>query len=1074
MIGTILQNRYRFDAELGRGGTGVIYRAHDTLLDRDVAIKVLSDATLSAESRARLLREARSAAQLNHPNIVSVYDAGEAVPSASSAQISSEGNSHELPYIVMELVEGGSLYEQQAADQRHSLKEMISIANQVCTALEHAHAHGIVHRDLKPENILIAPDGSVKLTDFGLARTVATRLSSEGSIVGTVFYLAPEQALGQETDGRTDLYALGVILYELATGRLPFTADDVLAVISQHLHVPVVSPRQHNADIPPALDALIVKLLSKQPHERPGTAAEVRRSLQQLTERATDSLSPPAGDRLPSPGKHPSNLPVQPTPFIGREIELEAVRLELARPEVRLLTLTGPGGTGKTRLALQVVADLRNGFADGVFFVPLAAIRDPALVMPAIAQTLDVREAEGHGLLETLRDYLRDKHILLVLDNFEHLVQAAPAVSDLLAAAPHLSALITSRASLRVYGEHTYLVPPLGLPDPQDLPPLERLAEVEAVQLFIQRARAAKADFAITDENGRTVAQLCKRLDGLPLAIELAAARVPLLAPRQMLARLDDRFRLLTFGARDLPARHQTLRAAVDWSYDLLNTDEKTLFRRLAVFCCSFTLTAAEAVCNASGDLDVLNGLGALMDQSLLRPYRIGQEQRFGMLETIREYGLERLDTNEDRLAAEGTRRQHALHFLALAEEAEAKLRGPEQLAWLDRLETEHDNLRAATGWALEREGPDVELGARLAAALQRFWEIRGHWTEGRRWLEIALARSEGTSPPVRAKVLRTTGNWEEDPERAKVLLQRSLLLYRDLGDKRGEAQALSALGSVTSDYQRARELHEQSLALFREVGDKGGISGALSLLAGNAWRQGDQERAAELFERSLALAQETGDKWNITTQLRMLGNVMLEQMDYAQATAFYEESLALSRELGDKEGIAGLLNSLGEMARLQDDYERAAALYDEGLALRRELGSGTGVAIVLHNLGYVALRGGDLPRAAASFGESLVLFQEVLDKKNVAACLSGLAAVASAEAAPLRAARLLGASEALLESIGATLLVADRAEYDHNLDAVRAQLDEAAFALAWKEGHEMLKSGWERAVDYALEELSR
>jgi len=1090
MIGTTLQNRYRLDSELGRGGIGVIYRAHDTLLDRDVAVKVLSDPTLSAESRARLLREAQAAAQLNHPNIVSIYDAGQADPSAGSGQ--------GVPFIVMELVEGESLHERRP----EALDDILAIARQVCVALEHAHAHGIIHRDLKPENVLIGPDGSAKLTDFGLARTIASRLTIEGTIVGTVFYLAPEQALGQEIDSRTDLYALGVLLYELTAGQLPFTGDDLLTVISQHLHAPVVPPSTHNETIPPALDALIVRLLSKQPQDRPASAAEVRQSLEDLSQPEAPAK------RL---GERPHNLPAQITHFIGRQAQLAAVQQELTRSEpeneVRLLTLTGAGGTGKTRLGLEVAANLLDGFEDGAFFVELAPVSDPTFVMPTIAQTLGVREAEGRPLLESLKDYLRDKHTLLVLDNFEHVTEAAPVVSDLLTAAPRLQVLVTSRALLRVHGEHNHPVPPLALPDPDEWPPIEHLMQVEAVQLFAERARAVKADFAITGENGPAVAEICGRLDGLPLAIELAAARVRLLPPQKMLAQLGNRFRLLTGGARDLPARHQTLRGAIDWSYDLLDADEKTLFRRLAVFCCSCTLEAAEAVCNGSGDpsagsgqaplagspprlpreysrsgvltvagqaLDVLNGLGSLVDQSLLKPSDVDGEPRFGMLETIREYALERLaDSGE----ATVVRRRHANFFVALAEKAEPKLNGAEQMIWLNRLEMEHDNLRAALRWALEREGAcpepaegaDAELGLKLAAALGSFWFMRGHWTEARRWLERALEKRGDASAPVRAKGLWMAGLWQEDSERAKPLLQESLALYRQLEDKRGIARALSGLGHVADDLEQATALHEQSLALFQELGDKWDLSNVLSSLGGDAWKQGDYGRAATLFEQSLILARETGNKWDIAARLRMLGNLALEQMDYKRAAALFEESLTLARELSNKEGIAGLLNSLGEMARLQGDYERAAALYDESLSLRRELGTRIGVAMMLHNLGYVALRQGDRRQAAAFFEESLIRYRELKDKNGIAFCLAGLAGLAGAEGQPERAARLLGAAEALLEATGARLIAADRAEYDHNVTAVRAQLDEAAFAAARAEGRAMATDDWEQAVAYAL-----
>ncbi len=1088
MIGTLINERYRLDSELGRGGMGTIYRAHDTLLDRDVAVKVLSDVTLSVESRARLLREAQAAAQLNHPNIVSVYDAGEAEGLGAGG----------APFIVMELVEG------QALHVGYHLEEILSIARQVCAALEHAHAHGIIHRDLKPENVLIAPDGTAKLTDFGLARTAASRLTTEGTIVGTVFYLAPEQALGGEIDHRADLYALGVMLYELVTGQLPFTGDDLLAVISQHVHAPVIPPSTHNSEIPSGLDNLIIRLLGKQPEERPASAAEVRRGLEDLS-RSEDAPAARAPESPKILGLCPNNLPAQATPFIGRQVELAAVQGQLTHSDVRLLTLTGPGGTGKTRLGLQVAAGLLDHFQDGVFFVSLGSVSDPALVLPTIAQTLQVREVEGAPqpgpgaqdgpLLAALKDYLRDKHILLMLDNFEQVTEAGPMVSGLLSAAPRLKALVTSRASLRVYGEHDYPVPALATPDPKESLPLERLTQVEAVQLFVQRARAVKPDFAITDENGLVVAEICQRLDGLPLAIELAAARVRLLSVQKMLGQLGDRFRLLTGGAKDLPARHRSLHATIDWSYDLLDAHEKTLFQRLAVFCPGSTLAAAEVVCNPLGDpwpdplahvgqgrrdeaaqLDVLNGLESLVDQSLLKPCDVHGEPRFEMLESVRQYALEQLAAH-GRGEMEEIHRRHATFFTALAEEAEPRLTGPEQLAWLNRLEMEHDNLRTALGWALEREGADAELGLRLTVALGQFWRIRGYWTEARRWLDRASKEINAASPPVRAKAFWLAGRMQEDPERAAMLLRQSLDLYRQLDppDRQGIARALRELGNVAvgqSHHEEAAAYYEQSLALARELNDRLGISEALASLGRLAWIQGDSGRAIALLEQSLGLARETGNKRDIATRLQELGNVTLQQRDYRRTEALYKEGLALARELGDKLRIAALLNSLGEMARCQGDYDRAAALYEESLALFRELGSRVHNALILHNLAYVVLRQRDRRQAAAFFEESLVLYQKLKRKHGVIECLIGLAGVAASEgqqATAGRAARLFGAAEGLFQATGGGLAAADQAEYDRYVILVREQLDQAALEAAWAEGRAMTM---EQAVDYALEQV--
>ncbi|MGH2593929.1 MAG: protein kinase domain-containing protein, partial [Anaerolineae bacterium] len=561
MIGALLQGRYRLDAELGRGGMGVVYRAHDTLLDRDVAVKVLSDTKLGTEGRARLLREAQSAAQLNHPNVVSVHDAGEA-----------DG----APFIVMELVEGESLHARRPTAR----EDMLTVVRQMCAALDHAHAHGIVHRDLKPENVLITPDGTAKLMDFGLARSGASRISTEGAIVGTVFYLAPEQALGQAIDGRADLYALGVMLYELTTGRLPFAGDDPLAVISQHLHAPVEPPRALRPDLPPALETIILKLLAKNPADRFASAREVEAALAEIEK---------PGVSVP---RH--NLPIQLTSFIGREKEMAKIKHLLS--DSHLLTLTGPGGTGKTRLALQVAADLLEAFGDGVWLVELASLSDPDLVPQTVAAVLGVREEPNHPLTKALVDYLRPKSLLLILDNCEHLIDAcAQLVEALLRACPNVKILASGREALGIAGETTFRVPSLSLPDIRHLPSIEQLTQYESVRLFIDRAIAVRPEFRLTDANAPAIAQICHRLDGVPLAIELAAARVRAMTAEQIAARLDDRFRLLTGGSRTALPRQQTLRALIDWSWDLLSDAERALLRRLSVFLSGWTLEAAEA-----------------------------------------------------------------------------------------------------------------------------------------------------------------------------------------------------------------------------------------------------------------------------------------------------------------------------------------------------------------------------------------------------------------------------------------------------------------------------------------------
>ncbi len=1099
-IGAVLLNRYRLDAELGRGGMGVVYRAHDTLLDRDVAVKVLSATGLGSEGRARLLHEARAAAQLNHPNIVGVYDAGEA---------------ESVPFIVMELVEGESLHSRRPA----ALDEILSLARQMCVALEHAHAHGIIHRDLKPENVLITSDGIAKLMDFGLARSGTSRISTEGAIVGTVFYLAPEQALGQAIDGRADLYALGVMLYELTTGRLPFTGDDPLAIISQHIHAPVVPARTHRADLPPALETIILKLLSKTPEDRFASAREVGAAL------AATAV------QLHSPTEPRTNLPIQLSSFVGRERELAQVKRMLTTS--RLVTLVGAGGCGKTRLAIQVVGELITEYPDGVWLVELGALSDPALIAQKAASVLGLGEESDRPLLDMLTDYLRVKNLLLILDNCEHLISACAQLAEtLLLACPNLRILATSRETLGIAGESAFGVPSLSVPDPRHVSSVgvdlaSDLIPYEGVRLFIERAVAVQPNFKMTNANAPAVAQICYRLDGIPLAIELAAARVKVLSVEQVAARLDDRFRLLTGGSRTALPRHQTLQALIDWSYDLLPEVERVLLRRLSVFAGGWALEAGETVC--AGDRiqadDVLDLLTHLVDKSLVLVEERNGEARYRMLDTIQQYAREKVLSSGD---AARVRARHLDFFLKVAEEAESELRSAEQLTWSNRLETEHDNLRAALGWS--QSSGETESGLRLAGALFWFWRLRGYANEGRRWLEgMLMSAGESGRTQAQAKALWAAGflavgqgdivagrvrlgeglaifrelgdqegtadsllglgraaYFQGDYAAARSLLEESLSISRMAGYQSGSAQALYRLGMVIliqGDYAQARPLFEESVAIFRALGDRWGLSYSLSALGEEALRRGDYAIAHSVLEESLTVFQKLGSKSGIAMSLSELGWLALSQGDYLAARSRLEESLALRREMGYRVGMAIALNLLGDVALHQGNYQQAKSLIDKSLKLRKEVGSKSGIAWSLQNLGYLAQHQGEYRQAAALFEESLTLFLELGNKVGVAECLEGLASVAAAEWQPEggtsarhaakdgraeRAARLLGAAEALREVASTPLPPYRRADYGRDIAAARAQLDEAAFAAAWAEGRAMMM---EQAVAYALEE---
>jgi predicted ATPase/class 3 adenylate cyclase len=633
-----------------------------------------------------------------------------------------------------------------------------------------------------------------------------------------------------------------------------------------------------------------------------------------------------------------NNLPAQPTPLVGRERELAEVCSVLRREEVRLLTLTGPGGTGKTRLGLQAAAELLDEFEDGAFFVALAPIVEPAFVASAIAEPLGVVETGDRPLEESLKDYLRGKEVLLLLDNFEQVLESAPLVGELVSACPALKILVTSRSVLRVYGEREYPVEPLELPDPGRLPPLQRVEDYAAVRLFVERARAARPEFSVTDENAPAVAEICARLDGLPLAIELAAARVKLLPPRAMLERLYDRLRLLGGGARDLPERQRTLRGAIEWSYALLDRGERMLFARLAVFSGGCSLEAVEAVCDAGRDLppDAMEGVSSLLDKSLLRREEGPKDEpRFVMLETIHEYASERLRESGE---SEWFRRLHARYFLAVAEAAEPELTGPEQLVWFERLEAEQLNMRAALSFALEAE---PETARRLARALARFWEMRSYFSEGSRWLEAALRRS-GASASARADALTEAAMfaWRRgDYDQAAALHGEALALSRELGDERGIGFALNSLGSQElekGNYERATPLFDEALALSRKLGDKRTVGYALRNLGEVARQRGQYGHAATLGMESLSFFREVADEWHVAHTLAWLGRITLYTSDDLEAAVrFFEEGLAVARRLEDAECVTLCLEGLADSAGARSQGVRSARLYGATEALR-------------------------------------------------------------------------------------------------------------------------------------------
>lgn len=954
-------SQYTIISAIGSGGMGQVFLAQDTKLGRKAALKFLSPSLASdPEHLDRFLREARASSALNHPNICTIYEIDE---------------SADPPFIAMEYVEGETVAG-MIRRRRRNIRQTLEIAIQVAEALAEAHLHGIVHRDVKPANIVINTRGRVKILDFGLAKRTSPwegDANSEfqtnaGVVLGTASYMSPEQARGVEVDGRSDIWSLGVCIYEMLTGTLPFggeTAADTFAAILTSDPVP---PSRHLQDIPEGMDQIVLHAIRKPRELRFQSIEELIEGLKAVQARiigqseqsglhitdavcdeptevfATAQTEPndPRGtdDDIPSRKTGPNNLTAAYSPIIGREPEIAALCRLILQPETRLLTMTGIGGTGKTTLARAVARRLLTEFEHGVFFIEMADVSRPNVVAASIAQPLGIKEEGGKSVLDVLKAHLTDKRMLLVIDNFEQVVEAGPQIAELLEAAAELKVLVTSRELLRLTAEAEFPVPPLDLPRVDGSLSFEELRLNEALMLFSERAKAAKPTFSLTPANIADVAAICSRLDGLPLAIELAAARLKILSPGAVLSKLENKLNLLTGGARDLPERQRTMRGAVAWSYDLLTDEEKAGLRGLAVFSGGFRVDAAETVCSDPGCDGFLDVLSSLIDKSLLIQKGMPDgESRFRMLDVVREFAFEMLEAAGE---TESLRQRHTDYFLDLAQTAEPLLQGAQSEVWLRRLEEDHDNLRAGMNWSLAKE---PEKAIRLAVALRNYWLVKSHLTEGFGWLKAAS--ESGFDPPAGLRF-----------------------------------KLLNGLGLA---------------ARFR----------------------GDFETAKKAYEEGLSAGVEAGDKAGTALSNRGLGLVAMQQGDLTAARSYFDAGLAISRELDDRYGIAMSLSFLGDLARTEGRYADAKPQFEEAVELFRKLENRTAVGDALNNLGAALTCLGKTNEAVEYFAEALNSAIGLSNRITISCSLDGFAAIAVDRGDFEKAARLSGAAERLRELVG-------------------------------------------------------
>ncbi len=1092
---------YRLLRTLGQGGSAEVYLGEHIYLKRLAALKVLRR-QITNEDAERFMHEAQTLSYLNHPNIVRVLDFAM--------------QDHQ-PFLVMEYAPHGTLRARHPQGTRVPLAMVSAYVRHIATALQYAHQRHLIHRDIKPENMLLNTQDEILLGDFGIAALApaAPQLLAERAHAGTTFYMAPEQFQGQAQPA-SDQYALGIVVYEWLCGRRPFVGT-LREVALQHLSADPPPLREWSPDLPLAIEAIVLRALAKDPQQRFASIDEFAAALTSSNDDNAVPLPTPTTTSheiqdtpslpISMPEMHAPNttapttdpyhskeatsydnqpllapaasasqpfwqVPVILTSLVGREQDISNLHSLLTSPTIRLLTLLGAGGIGKTRLSIQLANVLRDTFVDGVCFVELAAINDPQKVLATIASNLGLQDNEVSHY-EQIRQFLGQKLFLLLLDNFEQVVLAAPVCADLLAACPHLKILVTSRVVLRVAIEHQFWLTPLAVPDLKHLPETEAIAQYSAIELFIQRARAQLPTFQIIQTNAATLTEICTRLDGMPLAIELAAARIKLLPPQALLPRLSKSLHILTKGMPTQSTRQQTLRNTIQWSYDLLDAWEQRVFRQCAIFVGGFTLAAVEALftvlCaqHATQETTVLDCVDSLIDKSLLQPPRQldnDAEPRLSMLETVREYGQECLTAQAERAAAQEA---HAEYYLALAEDAEPHLNSAEEALWMERLERDLDNLRAAMDWLLAdgRQTQQMDRALRLGNALGRFWVAHGYFREGWTFLEQALTYHSSASTRVQARALSMASeltSYLDDLELSAHLLEQSLALFQELGDRKNILTQLRMLGWMAHlrfDFARAHVLYEECLTLYRSLDDKQGIDRVLYNMGYLAQNEGDYAKARALFEETLVYRRETGHRSAIASTLYMLAQLLylsFTQPPLDEIQPLLAEGLALANETGEMNIIVGIKGMMAWVAFSQRDLAKARLLVDETIQFCKKTGKTMGLGFFLTLLARINTIEGHYVLARTQFEEGVEVSRKNKDIEGISSCLLGLASLAVAQKQYVRAVRLWGAEEQLRAANHISIYPIDRVEYDHYIAAVRTFLGEKTFTAFWEDGRNM------------------